>query len=639
MRSSPVRRVALAGWLLLLPGAWAATVVHSPYLQNMHQDRVTIVWSTRENLSAVVQYSTDQSFSQSGPAPVIGVFPPAITGLSYQFYQYRVELTGLAQNTSYHYRVLAGGQDITTDGERQFTTAPASQPFRFLAFGDSGLGSSAQLALALRMAGEQANLVLHVGDIAYESGTYDEFTANYFSYYYTIMRRVPFFPVPGNHEYYTNLAAPYLGLNIVPTDNVPGADQGRYYSFDWGAAHFVAVDANLLDPAVPAFASARARMLAWLDEDLSTTQAPWKIVYWHQIPYPVFHHADDPVCLAARQQLVPIVEKYGVQLVLTGHEHEYLRTKVLHANNPVASGSGTVYVSTGGGGGGLHPLCAADNPPDVPPDTVCPLPPLVAYQTSSYHYLAVDVSASQIAVHAIGMDGKEFDHVNLVLPGVTTAGIVNGASFSGALAPGGLVSIFGQGLASGTAAATAYPLPAALSGTSVTLNGKTLPLFYVSPGQINAQLPMDVTGTATLHVATASGGADAAIAVSDTAPAVFPSGVLHADYVPVSASSPAVAGETLLVFATGLGLVNGPLASGQPAPATPLLSVVNPVVVDFGSATVTPIFAGLSPGLASVYQVNVVVPNDLATNVYPLQVAAKGNLSNVTNVQVRARTP
>ena len=637
MWSSWVRRTALPIWFVLVPQAWAATVVHSPYLQNMHQDRVTIVWSTRENLAATVQYSTDQSFSETGPTPVVSVFTQAMTGLSYQFYQYRVELTGLAQNTSYNYRVLVGGQDITTDGQRQFTTAPTSQPFRFLAFGDSGLGSSAQLALAIRMANEPANLVLHVGDIAYESGTYDEFTANYFAYYYTIMRRLPFFPTPGNHEYYTNLAAPYLGLNVVPAGNVPSADQGRYYSFDWGDAHFVAVDANLLDPTVPAFAPAGARMLAWLDQDLAATPAPWKIVYWHQVPYPVFHHTDDLVCMAAQQQLVPIVEKHGVQLVLTGHEHEYLRTRVLRANSPVTSGAGTIYVSTGGGGGGLHPLCAADSPPDVPPNTVCPLPPFLAYQTSSYHYVAVDVNSAQITVHAVGMDGKEFDQANLALPRVTTAGIVNGASFTTAVAPGGLVSIFGQGLASSTAAATAYPLPTAISGTSVSLNGKPLPLFYVSFGQINAQLPMDVTGTASLHVATASGSADAAIAVSDTAPAVFPSGVLHANYTPVSADSPAVAGETLVVFATGLGLVNGPLLSGQPAPAAPLLSVVNPVVVDFGSATVTPIFAGLSPGLASVYQVNVVVPRDLATNVYPLQVSAKGNLSNVTNVQVRAR--
>ena len=608
--------LVLGGALLVVSPAWAATVVHHPYLQNMRADRVTIMWSTRENLTAVVQYSTDQTFSQRA-IPSVRVFTQAFTRSSYLFYQYRADLTGLTPDTPYFYRVLMDGQEITVDGSRQFRT-PGVGPFRFLAFGDSGAGTPEQLAIAQLMMAEQPNLVIHVGDIAYEDGTFDQFHDNHFEFYWPMLGRLPFFPVPGNHEYYTLGAVPYLSLHAPPVETVPDADKGRYYSFDWGDAHFVALDANLLDVGYSGTAE-----LDWLEQDLAATTAKWRIVYWHQVPYPLFHHADDPICIAARQRFVPIVERHGVQLVLTGHEHEYFRSKPMHGDTPVSNWPGTVYITTGGGGGPLHPV--------VPQ-------PWVQYEASVYHYLSVEVNAAQLTVHAIGINGKEFDRSTLTLPSLGPGAVVNAASFTSSLAPGGLVSIFGEGLATDTQAAAHYPLPTTIAGSTVSLNGTPLALMYASPRQINAQLPLDARGPAALHVDTISGVADATVNVSDTAPAVFPSGVLHLNGTPVSISAPAMGGEIVTVYLTGLGLVNGSIAAGQPAPFSPPLTVVSPVEVDIGNIAVTPMFAGLTPGFAGLYQVNVTVPADLPTNVYPLRVGAQGNFSNVTNVQVRART-
>jgi uncharacterized protein (TIGR03437 family) len=617
------RRTLLRCAALVLPfaaQAWAAAnVVHRPYLQNMRQDQVTIVWSTKEILSGSVQFSTDQEFARTAAASQ-RTFLPAVTKLGFTLYQYRAVLTGLAPNTVYNYRVLAGGEDITArDGPAQFRTPAGSGPFRFLAFGDSGLGSAQQLQIALRMMEEKPSLVLHVGDIAYESGTYDEFIANYFEYYYPMMRRVPFFPVPGNHEYYTDKAAPYLAVHAPPFTPGPPEDAGRYYSYDWGDVHFVALDANLL--VAPYSAAAQ---LAWLDQDLASANAKWKIVYWHQTPYPVEHHADDPIDIAARNQFNPILERHRVQLVLTGHEHNYVRTKPMRNNQPVTNGPATVYICSGGGGGALHPVAPA---------------PFVEFAASLHHYLAVDVDASQITVHTIGMDGKEFDRVVLALPSIADGGVVNGASFTEELAPGELVSIFGRGLASQTWMAQGFPLPTTAGGASLTINGSAMPLIYVSPGQINAQVPLDVRGPATLIASTVSGSSQAAIALADTAPAVFPNGVLHSDGRPVTATLPAQAGETLVIYMTGLGQVNGTLAAGQPSPANPPLTVVNPVVVTLGDVTVTPFFAGLTPGFVGVYQVNLTVPRDIPSNVYPLRVATRGNTSTPTIVQVKGQTP
>jgi uncharacterized protein (TIGR03437 family) len=503
---------------------------------------------------------------------------------------------------------------MTPEPDHRFRT-PSRGRFSFLAFGDSGLGSPEQQTLALLMAKEQPDLVLHVGDIAYESGTFSEFQANYFAYYASLMRRTPFFAVAGNHEYYTGMAAPYLALHAPPGDTVPPADYGRYYSFDWGDVHFVALDTTLLE-----YHPHAERMLEWLENDLRNSTARWRVAYFHHPPYPATHHADDPVCLLVRAHFVPVLDRYRVQLALTGHEHNYQRSLPMRGGRPVASGRATTYITTAGGGGVPHPSALTE---------------FLAMNAAAYHYLRIEADANEIVVRAIGIDGKELDRATLANPSNTT--IVNGASFSPSLAPGSLISIFGRGLAAQATAATSYPLPAALSGTSVMWNGIALPLFYVSTGQINAQLPVDARGDVPLQITTASGTVDATIKVAEAAPAIFPFGVRHLNGTPVGAASPAAPGETVVVFATGLGAVDLPVAAGQPAPIVPLSNVADPVVVEVGDIRVRPLFAGLSPGFAAVYQVNVVLPQDLPSRMYPLRLAVGTTTSEQVMVPVQGR--
>jgi uncharacterized protein (TIGR03437 family) len=545
--------------------------------------------------------------------------------MGFTFYQYRADVTGLAPGTAYSYRVIQGGQNVTPESDYRFST-PGPGPFSFLAFGDSGDGSNNQLAVTLQMVTEHPNFVVHVGDIAYQSGTYNEFTANYFEYYYTLMRRACFFTIAGNHEYITQYSAPYLALHAPPTDTVPALDSGRYYSFDWADVHFVALDANLLDPY---FATAQARMLAWFENDLANTHATWKIVFFHQTAYPIFHHIDDPIDIAARALFVPILERHGVQLVLSGHEHNYQRSKPMRASVPVPVGTGgTVYMVTGGGGGALHP---------VVPES------FLDWEASVWHYLRVSVDGQMLTVQAIGTDGKEFDRLVLTQPAplVPPNSVVNGASFTSSLATGELVSIFGQQLASGTSQASGFPLPINLEGSTVTLNGVVpMALVYASPGQINAALPLDVLGPATLRVTTPAGFAETNINIGDVAPAIFPSAITHADGTPVSATAPVTPGETLVIYMTGLGQVDGTIGAGQAAPLSPLLRVLAPVVVQIGATTsITPDFAGLTPGFVGLYQVNVHIPLDLPPMAYLLRVSEKGIASNSQIIQVQSRTP
>jgi len=620
-RGSPTgywQRVAavLLGWIALasaVHAASAATLLQRPYLQNLQEDRVSILWTAREKLPALLQYSTDQSFSNSVTASV-RLLPPLVTAPD-TVYLYQADLTGLTPGFAYSYRVLLDGQNLTPDAGYSFRAAGPGA-FSFLVLGDSGTGTADQLAVALRMATEQPDMVLHVGDVGQYVGAYQEYTSYYFEFYWTLMRRVPFFSAPGNHDYMTADAQPYLSIQAQPTSGVPSQDSQRYYSFDRGDVHFIALDSNLLD--VPAAAD---RMLTWLAGDLASTRAAWKVAFFHHLPYPIEHHVGDPICDAARERFVPLFDHYGVQLVINGHEHTYQRTKPMRAGVPVDSGLATIYVVSGGGGGTLHPV--------VPKD-------FLAHAESVYHYLRVEADASHITIHAIGTDGKEFDRYTLTRPVLRSdSPVVSVATGAPHAAPGELVSLYGTGLgtASLTGSGPAYPL--ALSGSSITVGGKPAPILFVSDTQINTQLPYGLAGSVTLQVGTAAGTAESSLSLADTAPALFPSGVWHASGSPVSATSPARPGETLVIYLTGLGEVDHGAPTGQAAPMSPLANVVAPVVVQIGNRSLRPFFAGLTPGLIGVYQVNVTLPADLQSQTCSLVVSADGNSSNAFNLPVQ----
>src|SRR5439155_2445433 len=187
--------------------------------------------------------------------------------------------------------------------------------------------------------------VIHLGDIAYYNGTFAQFQSGYFDYYRTLMSYVPFFPTPGNHDYESNNAAAYLAVHAVPQEGVPMEDRGRYYSFDWGNAHFVSLDTNLpLEQAV----EGAGPMLEWLEQDLKATRQFSRIVFFHHPPYAAGLNQGEIRCAWAREHISPILEAHGVQLVLSGHEHSYQRSYAIRNQAVVKANQGTVYITSGG---------------------------------------------------------------------------------------------------------------------------------------------------------------------------------------------------------------------------------------------------------------------------------------------------
>ena len=237
----------------------------------------------------------------------------------------------------------------------------------------------------------------------------------------------------------------------------------------------------------------------------------------------------------------------------------------------------------------------------------------------------------------------------IALPTPTTSsdGILNSASFLPALAPGALFSIFGTNLATATAQFSTAPLPVSLGGTSVSLNGADIPLLFVSPGQVNAQIPYQaVVGTAKLIVTSNSvPSAPVDFNIAATGPGVFTQPKSNhvlarnvADGTVNAADTPARPGQYVTAYLTGQGLVDPPVATGDVAPSSPPFPVpLAPVVVKIAGVAATVQFAGLAPGfIGGLMQLNVLIP-DVSPGELAFDVSVGGVAAASTVISVAAK--
>ncbi|MGA3242564.1 MAG: hypothetical protein ABSG03_40495 [Bryobacteraceae bacterium] len=234
------------------------------------------------------------------------------------------------------------------------------------------------------------------------------------------------------------------------------------------------------------------------------------------------------------------------------------------------------------------------------------------------------------------------------IPYVAPTGIENGAGTTpvNAIAPGSVASLFGGNLAAGTAVAPASPLPQTLGGVSVMLGERLLPLFFVSPSQMNFQLPADVQpGAATLTVVSAgTANVTATFTVVQDAPGLFQQIVngqsfalaFHADGTLVTQTSLAQIGELLTVYGTGFGPTNPARPEGFAVPAAPVYTATDPVSVSAGSGTLAPSATFALAGSIGVdaVQFTLTDPSLSGTNA-GLSITINGQQSNTVLVPVQ----
>jgi uncharacterized protein (TIGR03437 family) len=212
------------------------------------------------------------------------------------------------------------------------------------------------------------------------------------------------------------------------------------------------------------------------------------------------------------------------------------------------------------------------------------------------------------------------------------------------IAPGSLISIYGLNLAAGSASAAGVPLPGLLGGTSVTINGTAAPLIFVSPLQLNVQVPFETRlGTATLVVQAGSlQSAPVHFEVTVAAPGVLM--MAHSNHAIAqndpdqslnSPDAPAAPGQYVTVYLTGQGAVDHPVPTGAAPPAADVLSVPLAAVEAWvGGQPAHVAFAGLAPGFVGLLQMNIVVP-DVPDGEQAFDVTIGGVAANRTLLSVQ----
>lgn len=334
------RRVA-AGFLVLLAiyavGRPIQKAVDSlyfgeraPYLQMLTDSAVTVRWQTAEAERGAVW---------------LGTAPGELTRRSVEGEsddEHEIRVTGLEPGTRYYYAV--GSADTPRWGRDKpywFTTAPAEpngEPVRLWVVGDSGYAGDGQRAvraaldryLEKRGLGlEDLNLWLTLGDNAYTSGKAREYQAAFFEAYPQLVRTLSVWPVFGNHDarrwvHYDVFSLPENG----EAGGVPSGTES-YFSFDYGPLHVIILDSEDSD------LDADGAMAEWLRRDLAANERPWTIAAFHHPPYTRGgHDSDDDMdswgrLVDMRENIQPILEAAGVDLVLSGHSHVYERSYLL----------------------------------------------------------------------------------------------------------------------------------------------------------------------------------------------------------------------------------------------------------------------------------------------------------------------
>lgn len=285
-------------------------------------------------------------------------------------YLYRAVLSKVKLDTEYAYRVSLKGNAIATGS---YNARSKKTQTRFAVFGDCGAGTPFQAGIAYQVYQQKPQFVLVTGDNVYRSGLESEYRQNFFPYYTAtpaapekgapLMNNIPFYMLLGNHDVYGDnfdktpdgLAYFYyndLPLNGPVTDFVTkptGNEQlvkafktnagSRYprmsnFSFDYGNVHIACLDANpYTNPLDPA-------LVQWLAQDMQNSTADWKIVSYH---HPGFNSSKAHYNYQQMRLLSPVLEQLGIDMVLTGHVHNYQRTVPLKFE-PKRDSTGTRYL-------------------------------------------------------------------------------------------------------------------------------------------------------------------------------------------------------------------------------------------------------------------------------------------------------
>ncbi|MGN7824108.1 metallophosphoesterase [Chitinophaga sp. 22536] len=313
-------------------GSSSASVVRGPYLQMGNQTAVSIRWRTAEASNTKVKYGT-----------VYGSLTDSVVNTTSSS-EHEVRITNLQPDTRYYYSIGTTTAVLEATDKNYFNTAPpanTTRKIRIAAYGDCGNNSSNQTKVRdayLNYVGTAPTDVwLLLGDNAYDGGFDNEYQTNFFNIYKdNLLKNILLFPTPGNHDYDNDPSRqddhniPYLANFTLPKNGECGgvaSGKEEYYSFDYGDIHFICLD-SYGEENNKRFYDTSSTQIQWLKNDLAANNRKWTIAYWHHPPYTMGSHNSDTESelVKVRQNLIRILERYGVDLILNGHSHDYERS-------------------------------------------------------------------------------------------------------------------------------------------------------------------------------------------------------------------------------------------------------------------------------------------------------------------------
>lgn len=232
---------------------------------------------------------------------------------------------------------------------------------------------------------------------------------------------------------------------------------------------------------------------------------------------------------------------------------------------------------------------------------------------------------------------------------ISSGGVVNGASYTGPVAPGSIATIFGNFLLAAPSSVSSFPIPTSLAGLSFQFGGAPLaPLFYADLGQVNMQIPWELSGQSQATVTAINGSQSSApqtVSLATYAPGIFAvngggtgqGAILDSSSRLVDETNPATAGSTVVqIYCTGLGPVTNQPATGSPSPVAPLAQTTAQPSIMIGGVQATVQFSGLTPGSVGLYQVNAQVPANIsAGTAVPVVMSMGGVQSNTVTIAVQ----
>lgn len=357
-----------------------------PFVQNVRTTSAQIVWQTSLISTGTVEVGISSNLLNLA-------FANGATNSTQA-----VLLSGLLPQTLYYYRVRSwfGGEQFVSP-VFSFRTFSETGEITFALVGDSGAGSLAQYDVARQLELARPDLVLHLGDMVYDSFKSGAADLRFLSVYRRQMREVPWFATMGNHDIdMVERDTAYQDSLFLPTNSVSGTE--HYYSFDHGEAHFVCLfvpDLKFRADLAHLALTNGSPQYEWLTNDLARTAKPWKILFFHlPVSTSSFHAAEDQNANNVSDQadlqeiILPIAREYGVQVIFNGHDHNFERFAPIQGVHRVVSG---------GGGRSVYSMFHRDE--------------TSAQFYARYHFVRASLNAERLIIEAVDEQGGIFDRM------------------------------------------------------------------------------------------------------------------------------------------------------------------------------------------------------------------------------------